>query len=63
MKIKIGDKITDSNVESVVLIFDSIQDKKEFRKNLRGMAVTELKFDILPNATPQNGINKFMRTE
>jgi hypothetical protein len=63
MKIKIGDKITDPNVEPVMLIFDSIQDKKEFRKNLRGMAVTALKFTVVPDTMLQNDIDKFMRTE
>lgn len=63
MKIKIGDKITDPNIEPIMLIFDSIQDKKEFRKNLRGMGVTALKFCICPKNTTPEQAQEIMRVD
>ena len=49
MKVKVGDKFIDPSVEPVILIFDSIKEKKEFRKNFRGIQLTGLKFSICSN--------------
>ena len=53
MKVKVGDKFIDPSVEPVVLIFDSVKEKKEFRKNVRGIALTGLKFSICNNGNEQ----------
>lgn len=49
MKVKIGDRVFDPSIEPVVLIFDNMKDKKEFRKNIRGIQITALKFSICAN--------------
>ena len=49
MKLKIGERVIDPSVEPVVLIFENMKDKKEFRKSIRSIQITALKFSICSN--------------
>ena len=58
MKVKIGDRLIDPSIEPITLIFDSMKEKKEFRKNIRAIHITALKFSMGSNGTEEQEFEK-----
>lgn len=62
MKVKVGDKIFDTNVEPVMLIFEDDVERVKTRDHLNNMKDGYLKYCIFPDGTPEVTILDFMVT-
>lgn len=62
MKVKIGDKLYDSEKEPIMLIFDNDASRMQHAKNLAGFPAKEgeRKYCVSPKGTPEIEIRQFM---
>jgi hypothetical protein len=63
MKVKIGNKIVDSNDEPIMIIFENVEDRYIHTKNMRNMSPDAFKYCVFPYELSPEYIKEFMKTK